>query len=74
MLPRVIPCSEYHFIMEDAWMDYLIKPEKTDAEARAFVIYIRDTYGIKDAVLLSKVVDRDKSLVLKWLDEKADNK
>ena len=27
-------------------MDYLIKPEKTDAEARAFVIYIRDTYGI----------------------------
>ena len=40
-------------------MDYLIKPEKTDAEARAFVIYIRDTYGINDAVLLSKVVDRD---------------
>jgi hypothetical protein len=60
--------------MEDAWMDYLIKPEKTDAEANTFVIYIRDTYGIKDAVLLSKVVDRDKSLVLKWLDEKADNK
>ena len=55
-------------------MDYLIKPEKTDAEADTFVIYIRDTYGIKDAVLLSKVVDSDKSLVLKWLDEKADNK
>ena len=38
------------------------------------VIYIRDTYGINDAVLLSKVVDRDIALVLKWLDEKADNK
>ena len=47
------------------WMDYLIKPEKTDAEARAFVIFVRDTYGIKDAVLLSMVVDRDKTLVLK---------
>ena len=54
-------------------MDYLIKPEKTDAEARTFVIYARDSYGINDAVLLSKVVDRDRALVLKWLDEKADN-
>ncbi|MBR3277923.1 MAG: hypothetical protein IKG01_03295 [Lachnospiraceae bacterium] len=55
-------------------MDNLIKPEKTDAEAKAFVIYNIDTYGIKDAVLLSKVVDRDRALVLKWLDEKADKK
>ena len=53
-------------------MDYLIKPGKTDAEARAFVIYVRDSYGIKDTVLLSRVVDRDRALVLKWLDEKAD--
>lgn len=59
--------------MENAWMDYLIKPEKKDSEARAFVIYVRDSYGIKDTVLLSKVVDRDRALVLKWLDEKADN-
>ena len=55
-------------------MDYLIKPEKTDAEANTFVIYIRDTYGIIDAVLLSKIVDRDKALALKWLDEKVNNK
>ena len=60
--------------MENAWMDYLIKPEKKDSEASAFVIYVRDTYVIKDAVLLSRVVDIDRALVLKWLDEKADNK
>ena len=31
MLPRVVPCRGFHFIMEDAWMDNLIKLEKTDA-------------------------------------------
>lgn len=46
-------------------MDYLIKPEKTNAEARAFIIYTRDTHEINDAVFLSKVVDRDRALVFK---------
>ena len=46
------------------------KPKKTDEEARQFVIYARDTYGIRDVKLLSRVVDRDKALVMKWLQEK----
>ena len=40
-------------------MDYLIKPEKTDAEARAFVIYIRDTYGINGFITESCGIDRN---------------
>lgn len=51
-------------------MKALIKPEKTDAEARDFVIYARDTYGIRDADLLARVVGREKTVVLRWLQEK----
>lgn len=52
-------------------MDYLLKPEKTESDAKAFVLYARDTYGITDARLLAKVVDVDTETVLAWLNEKA---
>ena len=51
-------------------MGYLIKPEKTDAEAQEFVTYARDTYGISDAELLARVVGRSLTIVQKWLKER----
>lgn len=50
-------------------MDYLLKPEKTQCDAKAFVLYARDTYGTTDARLFARVAGVDTETVQAWLNE-----